>query len=568
LGQSDIAAAAPASAAMAVGQDRPWKPGLLLVLILAVFYGALQNGQWVPISDADLYVAVARSIAHGQGFVFNGLPVQAMPPGWPAFLAAAMRVSGSFWFLGIIQAALMLGAMLLFYRIVLRLAAPRWAFAACLIAGMLSPAYHRTFMLYTEPLFCLLMAGALLLALQVNEGRPGAWRIPALLALAVAATTVRTAAVLMVPVLVGALVTGRHRPRWDRLWITSFLVAALLAATFLTLRYMPRPVPSQTLQEVGSLDEVATHVAQRHRIALRLAGFAARLPLAGLWFTELLAEPAHVERTFPLLRWGVDLGGLVLLAFIVAGMAPFVRQQRWLMPAALLYSLTLAGLWSQPVARYLVPVAPLLMLGLLKGVAGLAREGASPRWRTAGRAAMAVLLAGIALVNLSLYAVDVWKLHSRDFYGSYYAGQAAPLVAIGDYLRERHVSDCEVATGSLPIEWQDVSPSMGFFLEIRGLYLLIDRTILMAPPELSTIEPGPQLALWMQKNRAKYFVYRPPVNPWRVWHFRIPRIQGMVTGRPVGRPNPYFVLYELKDGWLQGVPVPAWQGCITRVPGL
>ncbi len=244
--------------------ERPWKPGLLLVLILAVLYALLQNGQWVPISDADLYIAAARSIAHGQDFIFNGLPVRASPPGWPLFLAGEMRISGSFWFLGIVQMTLMLGAMLLFYRVLLRLAAPRWAFTACLIVGMVSPAYHRTFMLYTEPLFCLLFAGAVLLALQINEGRPSGRRIAALLALCAAATTVRTAAVLLVPVVAGALLAGQGRPRRDRLWVTAGLMVVLTLGTFLTLRYMPRPVPAQTVQEVGSPAEVATNMAQRN----------------------------------------------------------------------------------------------------------------------------------------------------------------------------------------------------------------------------------------------------------------------------------------------------------------
>ncbi len=219
-------------------------------------------------------------------------------------------------------------------------------------------------------------------------------------------------------------------------------------------------------------------------------------------------------------------------------------------------------------ARYLVPVAPLLVLGLLKGVEGLAHAGPSPHWRTVSRVAMAALVAGIALVNLSLYAVDVWKLHSPDFYGAYYAGQAAPLVAIGRYLNEHNVRDCEVATSSRPVQWEDVSPSMGFFLEIRGLNLLIDRTVLMAPPELSAQAPTPEMARWMQGNGAKYFVYRPPLNPWRVWHFRVPRLQEIVTGRPVGKTNPYFILYELKGGRLEKVQVPPWHGRIGRVPHL
>ncbi len=548
--------------------ERPWKPGLLLVLVLAVLYGLLQNGQWVPISDADLYISAARSITLGHGFIFNGLPVRATLPGWPVFLAGAMRVSASFWFLGILQTLLLLGAFLLYYRILLRLATPWWAFTACLTAAMLSPTYHRAFMLYTEPLFCVLMAGAVLLGLQVNEGRPAGWRIPALLALCVAATTVRTAAVLLVPVLGGALLAGHLRPRWNRLWVGAGLVAVLTLATFLAVRYMPRSVPAQTVQQVGNESLIATNMASRNSVVLKLTGVGGKLSLAGLWFAEMVAEPVHVERTFPLLRWAVDAAGWVLFGLMLAGTLPFARRRRWLLPGALLYSLVLAGLWPRPVARYLVPVAPLLVLALLKGVEGIGRLGASPRWRTAARAGTVTLLAGIAVCNLSLYAVDVWKLHSHDFYGGYFAGQAEPLIAISEYLKARHVGDGEVATTTMAVQWEEVSPSMGFYLEIRGLCLLLGRTVLLAPAPLSVQGPNPALARWMERNGARYFVYRPPVNPWRVWHFRVPGIQQWVTGRPVGPPTPYFILYELKDGRLAEAPVPEWHGRIGRVPGL
>jgi hypothetical protein len=566
--QSDKPAAPPAGSAGAVEQERPWRPGLLLVLILGVFYGILQNGQWVPISDADLYIAVARNLVLGKGFVFNGLPVQATPPGWPLFLAGAMRVSSSFWFLGIVQILLMLGALLLFYRIMLRLTTPGRAFLVCLTLGVLSPAYHRTLMLYTEPLFCVLLAGAILLAVQVNEGRGAGWRLPALVALCIAASSVRWAGVLLSPVVAGALLSGHLRPAWNKLWVTAALVVVLSGATFLALRYMPSPVPNQTVAKVEDQTEITTYTARKHPIVRRLRGAAGRAPWAGLWFAELVAEPAHIERTFLPVRIGVNLVGWVLFGFVMAGTVPFVRRRQWMLPAAFLYSLVLIVLWGKPVARYLVPVGPLLILALLDGVDMLARVGPSPRWRQLSRLTMAVLFVGIAVNNLSLYAVDLWKLHSRDFYGGYFAGQAKPLIAIADYLKSQHVKDCEVATIRIDLQWEGVSPSMGFFLEIRGLSLLIDRTILLAPRNLSQQSPNAELAQWLGDNKVKYYVYRPPVNPWRVWHFRIPRIQEMVTGRPVGETNPYFALYELKDGGLQEVQVPPWEGRIDRVPGL
>jgi hypothetical protein len=67
---------------------------------------------------------------------------------------------------------------------------------------------------------------------------------------------------------------------------------------------------------------------------------------------------------------------------------------------------------------------------------------------------------------------------------------------------------------------------------------------------------------------VRFYIDRPPINPWLIWHFRVPQIQQWVTGRPVGEPNPYFVLYESHDGRFERVELPEWEGRIERVPGL
>ena len=418
------------------GTGRPWKPGLLLFLILGIYYGALQNGQWVPISDADLYIAIARDLVHGQGFTFNGMAVKAVPPGWPLALAGAMRVSGSFWFLGIVQMCLMLGAFVLFYRILLRLTSVRRAFIACLTVGILSPVYHRAFLLHTEALFCLLGAAIVLLALQLREGRSASWRIPLMLVLAAAAVTVRWAGVMLTPVIAGALLSGQVRPALNKLSVCVVLVAVVTCGTFLALRYSRVTSPAPAAAVAVGQGQTLTYTAQEHPIAAKLRGAVFRLPQAGVWFSELLAEVVHVERTFRPIHAAANAMGWVLFGLMVAGMVPFVRQRQWLPPGALIYSLALIGLWQNAVARYLVPVAPLLFLALLNGVDSIARIGASPRWRRLSRVVMVTLFAGIAVCNFSLYSVDVWKLHGRDFYGGYFAGQAKPLIAIAESLEE------------------------------------------------------------------------------------------------------------------------------------
>jgi len=546
-----------------------WRASVALAAVLGVFYALLQNGQWVPVSDGDLYLTVARNLARGQGFTFKRLPVEAIPPGWPLVLSLAMRVSSSFRFLALIPMSLVIGALVLFHRILLRLTSARRAFIVCLTVGILSPVYHRTFMFHSEGLFTLLCAGAVLLALQVNEGRGAAWRIPLLLLACVAAQAVRWPGLLMTPVIAGALLSGHVRPAWNRLWVTAALVGLLLCGTFLALRYIPASVVEPDIvREQAVPAEAGTYATREHPIVAKLRRSVFRLPRAGLWFCKLLAEPARVGRTFKPLGLAANLAGWVAVGFFVAGAIPFAGRRQWLVPGAALYTLALVGLWQNAVPRYLMPVAPLLFLGILNGVDRLPELGPWKGWVSLRRIAVFVLFTGIAACNLSLYAVDVWKLHSDDFYGEYMGGQAKPLIAIAEYLKAHDVKDGEVARKFVGLDWEQVSPSQGYFLELRGLSLLINRVILTAPRELADQEPGAELAEWAAEKGVRFYIDRPPINPWRIWHFRVPRIQQWVTGRPVGEPSPYYVLYEFRDGRFQRVALPGWDGRIERVPGL
>src|SRR4051812_22123369 len=58
-----------------------------VAVTLLVAYGLLQNPYWVTGGDSEVYTCIARSLAQGKGFVFNGQPVAMVPPGWPLLLA-------------------------------------------------------------------------------------------------------------------------------------------------------------------------------------------------------------------------------------------------------------------------------------------------------------------------------------------------------------------------------------------------------------------------------------------------------------------------------------------------
>src|SRR5438045_8392196 len=97
-----------------------WRVWAMLVVGIAALYLLMFNPYWVPGGDSELYIAVARSLAQGKGYVFNGHFVSISPPGWPLVLAAAMKISPTFGFFKVITIAFMSFALGMWYWLLMR----------------------------------------------------------------------------------------------------------------------------------------------------------------------------------------------------------------------------------------------------------------------------------------------------------------------------------------------------------------------------------------------------------------------------------------------------------------
>jgi hypothetical protein len=529
----------------------------LLIAALTVFYLPLQSGFWVPSSDGSYYLVTARNLAKGDGFTFNGEAVQLIPPGWPAVLATALRVSPSFVFLSGVSLACLLGAAGIWYYILRRFADQYTSSAIVLVSGCLYSWYSSTTNLCSEALFSLLLAGAILVAFQISERRRLAWRLPVLLTLCAAAVTVRWAGILMCPVVAAAAIHRSRWPRLDRQWITAALCIAATFGAYAGWRARPLHISSASVHS----SEVSA------RIFVKPAGTFAYSPVraleAGEWTSGLVWAPARLAMTSKPVAWLANLAGWILLLLYGISLCREMRTGGWIWLATLLCILLLAARWRLPVPRYLMPVAPLLLLGFRLGYCNLTDRLSEGRIQTWIARLATGAVAATVMCNLVIYGVDVWIARSSDFAQRYYAGYAADLAPIAAYLGGRDVRDGEFAVSPC---YLNLAHYRNNTYAPRLLSVLMDVHVETVPTEVWPGEPDAQLAAWAQEHGVRYLLYRPPVSPWRLWHFRAGWLQKWVTGETVVPNNPSWELFELTDDKLAKVVVECGYDWPRRVP--
>src|SRR5688500_6587044 len=233
-----------------------WTHGAIALLVLALAYGLLQNGRWISGTDTGYYLSIVKTIATGKGYTFNGGPVKLIPPLWPAVLAGAMKLSSSFWFLNLLPMAGMLLAAGLWYCAMSRFTTTRRAAMTVVVTGLLFYTYMSAVQLRTEALFCAALAGAVLLSLQISEGRGGAWRLILLCVLMSTLVLTRWVGLSAWALLAAALLGGRNlkAPTLDRAFVMVGVTLAVAIGTFFTARLVLKNVGAKPETDYSAID--------------------------------------------------------------------------------------------------------------------------------------------------------------------------------------------------------------------------------------------------------------------------------------------------------------------------
>jgi hypothetical protein len=555
--------------------------------ILMTAYLLMLNPYWVPSGDGEVYTAMARSLARGEGLLFNGARAAIAPPGWPILLAGAMRLLPEFWFLKLINILAMTAGLGMSFWIARRFVGARLACLCMLLAGTLSTLYPLTYWMHTEASFIFVASLAILMAFRIGEGR--ALRIEWILMLICLAwaSFIRWPGALTV-----LLVTaGLLRPGVRLLSRRSFIGVAIawtvafgtFAAThqFLSLskdearlaRAAGGTGESETGTDVATVDSTVPAITDDQRTPTifppptekSLVGeYASRVASSGKWFAWVLWQPTRFGESVRPIRVAGLMFGTFVIALLVWTLVNALRRREWFWLALAAYTGGLVLMWPNPNARYYVPVVIFIIAGIFNALRLMQLIG----WRRLSSGLTYAFIIATLGSNLPLYAYEVWVFRSGDrFYDRYEAGSNASLIASIQWIEKRNqtigtpvrmiespIDPSEIVSpGRIAVSERYMNMGRTRFSKygVRASHLLSDQSVLGVDRNnrISRRPTEDATRRWAIRNGVSYYLYQVPTEPWRVGNFRLtPSLQKAITGREPEGDTMGWELYERMDG--------------------
>jgi len=384
---------------------------LLLLVVFVAAYGYTFDAKVAQLGDNASYYMLGKSLSQGEGYVniskLSKTPNNHYPPGYPAVLAAGMIFSDNFVFLKMLNGLFLLGTVLITYLLASRYCGSR---SLGFICGLLVAAnFHLQqygSMLMSEVPFAFFSLFSLYF---ITKWSDNAFRISihfwAALLLAVISYYIRTLGIALIG---GILIYMLLERQWRAAGIFAggFIVAALpwfirgrslgggsyLKQLTLINPYRPELGQADTSDFMARFFENLTRYLSTE---IPYAIFAGDMP-------DYRAEAGGTGWFTGLLIIGLALFGILRLGRI-----------RWLILAYLVATFGILMFWPDVWVgvRFMIPVIPLLLMGMLNGVYLLieivfrgARRTFNPLWLIVLAPFMAAPLAGLhEQANLPLH---------------------------------------------------------------------------------------------------------------------------------------------------------------------
>lgn len=181
---------------------------LLAAGVVAAVYLLSVNNAWWPTPDSALYQGLAKSMAQGRGYVFNGQAHTTVTPGLPLILAGLRLAFGEgYWAANLFMTLCGLGGLLLAWMSLRRLT-DEWTALLTVVACAASyECFHDSHAILTDAPFFLLFWAVTYASLRLLGGG-WAWLAPTAV-LAALALAVRAPGIIVLGPLAAALLVQR-----------------------------------------------------------------------------------------------------------------------------------------------------------------------------------------------------------------------------------------------------------------------------------------------------------------------------------------------------------------------
>ncbi len=438
------------------------------------------------------------------------------------------------------------------------------AWLATGFAAICSPLYPLTFWLHSDACFMLIVGAATWLAIQ----GPNRWSLAAVLLLVAISITIRWAGALFAVVILAAWVSKPQCRHQKMLGCVAILLVVACTFGFLRLYLSvngenPQTGGSHTLATLATVSPTVGDESQapdlfvRERPDLPIAvEYLLRIANVPSWFAWTLFVPLKFVADVGLAGGALNLvvGLLALIPLTVAAVSDG-RKGNYLLAGVLAYVCAIAVVWPHVNNRYLVPVLPFVIAGI---VVGLTRMAAW-RYGTVFRGLRLAFIAAFLFVNGYMYAVDVWIARSPtalDFYARYEAGIHLPLIEAAAELED--LPDAVPGRVSVSERYENLGERWDYKHAQRVIAYIANLETIPVPREL-TGAGVKKLQQWSRDQHIRYYVHQNPTIPGRLWHFRLTRDEhALIVGyRPGPHERPYE-LYEMVNHAPPGEPSMNW----------
>ena len=423
--------------------------------VVLLYLGGVSS-QWYLLPDSAVYLLLADSVADGDGYAIAGQPHTKFPPGFPLLLAGLKSVGlGDMLWLNSAMTLMGLATLVVTYKLLLQLAPPAVAMLVTFAVALSHDMYgHSHWQLSEIPFMLLVLTGIL----SYTRPAKGNFEILELGSLAlVASCWFRVVGMPIALAAVVGLVIERKADR-RRAVLNAIGVAAGVALTAAYLYWLDRQAQATVV--------TASYAAEAGK-------------LAGRSIIDWLLQPAlhfyatggELNRLFTGQELPLALALVLLWLPILAGMAVGLRHRKFIGLFVVVAYVGAILLVRPLVSRYLLPLAPLLLLYYFEGLQWLIR--CRPRWEGIATQVATAAIICMALINAPKDIRLAWGVHQADEFANYRAPWPA-MIKTAEFLRQAGPSGSRFVSGHA---WSVLA-----YLSEVPCYQ-VDRNQVMHPPE-------------------------------------------------------------------------------------